>query len=245
LNHGPGCERDPDRRPVWLTAAPQELTLAGQAGPARCWPLSPRRSARSSIAAMPTPHCSPKPRVSNTSISTSSLLRTIRPPSFRGPFAFAPLGGDTDPGAGGRPGIRPPANSQRLRAHARCPGPRDEEGQPPAPPQARRAAACTATSGMESKAVRHPRKPPIPQISRFCMRTLATTAGIFRGQNGGYLRAGLRPPPVIEGDPVSGRPCCWIAGSAWMDGAPVTRWPRADHPGSGRAGVRHGVPGSG
>jgi hypothetical protein len=33
LNHGPGCDRDPDRRPVWLTVAPQQVTLAGQAGP--------------------------------------------------------------------------------------------------------------------------------------------------------------------------------------------------------------------
>jgi hypothetical protein len=111
--------------------------------------------------------------------------RTDHPdPAFCGPFVFALRGGDTATQVPGQVRNQITANSPRLRAYACCPPLWDEEGQPLAPPKARRAAAWRATSGMESKAVRHPRKPSVPQISRFCMRTLATTAAICRGQNG-------------------------------------------------------------
>jgi diadenosine tetraphosphate (Ap4A) HIT family hydrolase len=168
MNHGPRCERDPDRRPGWLTAAPQELTLAGQAGPDPF--LAAVTAALREII-----HCS------NTyaalfaeaedleHIHFHVLPRTDHPDtSFRGPFAFAPLGGDTAqvPGQARDQITSKLAAAASQRALPARPG--DQEGQPLAPPKARRAPACTATSGMESKAVRHPRKPSIPQISRFC-----------------------------------------------------------------------------
>jgi hypothetical protein len=168
---------------VSLTVAPQELTLAGQAEPS---PLL----AAVTAALREIIHCS------NTWVALLAeaeglehihfhvVPRTDHPdPSFRGPFAFAPRGGDTATQAPGQ--VRDQITSKLAAAASlrALPGPRDQEGQPLAPPKVRRAAAWRATSGMESRAVRHPRKPSVPQISRFCIRTLATTAGICRGQN--------------------------------------------------------------
>jgi hypothetical protein len=179
---------DPDRRPVWLTAAPQELTLAGQAEP-------------SPLLAAVTAALREIIHRSNTWVALFAeaeglehiqfhvIPRTDHPdPSFRGPFAFAPLGGDT---ATQIPGQVRDQITSKLAASASpraLPGRRDEEGQSLAPPKARRAAAQRATSGMEPETVRHPTKPPVPQISRFCIRTLATTAAICRGQQADIAR---------------------------------------------------------
>jgi hypothetical protein len=181
MNHGPRCERDPDRRPVWLTAAPQELTSAGQAGPGP--PLATVTAAPREII-----HCSKTyaPLFAEAEdlehIHFPALPRTDHPnPSFRGPSAFT-TGKRHRPGARAGQGTdhQQTRNGCEPTRAARAAGPGRST---PGAAQARRAAASTATSGMESKAVRHPRKPSIPQISRFCVRTLATTAGICRGPN--------------------------------------------------------------
>ena len=182
---------------MWLTVAPQELTLAGQPEPG---PLL----AAVTAALCEIIHCS------NTCIALFAeaeglehihfhvVPRTDHPdPSFRGPFAFAPPGGGTATQVPGQ--VRDQITS-KLAAAASLPAlsrPRDEEGQPSGAAQSTPRPGPEATSWMESKAIwmeskaiRYPRKPPVPQISRFRMRTLATTAGICRGQLGGYARAG-------------------------------------------------------
>jgi len=137
---------------VWLTAAPQELTSTGQAEPGPL--LAAVTAALREII-----------HRGNTWVALSAgakglehihfrvVPRTDHPdPSFRGPFAFAPLGGDT---ATQIPGQVRDQITSKLAAAASLraqPGPRDEESQPLAPPKARRAAAWRATSGMESKA---------------------------------------------------------------------------------------------
>ena len=120
-----------------------------------------------------------EPKVSSTSISTSSLIRT--PPSAAPSSSHY---GEATP----QPRCRTGQGSDRQQTRRVCEPTRAVRAAGRgrltlAPPKARRAAAGRATSGTESRPVRHPRKPPTPQISRFCVRTLATTAAICRGQN--------------------------------------------------------------
>ena len=124
-----------------------------------------------------------EPKVSSTSISTSSLIRT--PPSAAPSSSHY---GEATP----QPRCRTGQGSDRQQTRRVCEPTRAVRAAGRgrltlAPPKARRAAAGRATSGTESRPVRHPRKPPTPQISRFCVRTLATTAAICRGQNGGSV----------------------------------------------------------
>jgi hypothetical protein len=219
--------------------------LAGQRSPARCRPPSPRRSARSSIAAIPGSHCPPKPRVSSTSISTSSSYGPSRPLLPR-PLRLRATGRrhrDPDNGAGQgsdhqqtRRGCEP---TRAARAAGRG---RSTSGTAQSTPRR----SLEATSGMESKAVRHPRKLPVPQISRFCIRTLATTAGICRGQNGRYARAsyasgggGASRVPRIAGDVTAGPALvsCVLVGYAPWKGAVLICSGAA-----GRRGLPYGGP---